>query len=62
MLNSNITNALLFDTVVAAAGGSAAVPDFRRHRLIGSSELAQIAVLSLLVNRSQGNSKFGRKV
>ena len=62
MLNSNITIELLFVAVAAAAGRSAAVPDYRRHRLIGSSELAQIAVLSLLVKRSQGSSKLGRKI
>ncbi len=61
MLNNDITNILPFDTVIAAAGRSAAVPDYRRHRLIGSSELAQIAVLSPLVKRSRGDDISGRK-
>lgn len=61
MLNSNIKTELLFVAVAAAAGRSAAVPHFRRHRLIGSSELAQIAVLSLLVKRSGQIISCGRE-
>ena len=59
-LNSNNTIELLFVAVAAAAGRSAAVPNFRCHRLIGSSELAQIAVLSLLVKRSGQIMNCGR--